>query len=327
MRLVRWTLPIAVALVVTPPLAAQGNSQCAQFNQFPFAAADYNVCNAAIDGTRLFHPVAGLLVSGGDPVLGSFHTFGGFPHLSVTARVNATKLTTPDLNYDGTTGTTVGKGDEITAPAPLVEAGLGLYGGYGATHLLALDLLGSAQLLPVNAVNNLTVENGARHIGDIALGLGIGGRVGITSGKGIVPALSVSVMHRSIPRITYGNVTTGGDQYSFSVDLGATNLRAMAGYKLGPLEAGAGLGWDKYTGTAKLAINTQAQGAQNVPDVDLDASRAVAFLGAGINLPVLKIGAEIGWQFGKAQSLATTFQGNNPGDNRLFGSAGVRLAF
>ncbi len=319
MRVHRALGPLTLALILAVPLAAQ-NAQCNAL----VLQADRNVCNAAIDGTRVFHPVAGLLVSGGDAVLGSFRSLGGFPHLSVTVRVNATKLKTPDLGYDGTTGTTVPTADEITAPAPLVEAAVGVFNGVGESHFLSIDALGSAQLLPVNAVDNLTVDDNARKIGDIALGLGFGGRVGITSGKGLVPAIAVSAMYRSIPKITYGDVPSG-DQYSFGVDLKATNLRATAGYKFALLQVGAGLGWDKYTGDASLQYRTSL-GTQNAR-VDLDASRTLAFVGAGLDLPIVKLGAELGYQFGKDEKLSTTFQDNDPGDNRLFGSVGIRFGF
>jgi hypothetical protein len=284
-----------------------------------------NICNAAVDGAAVFHPVAGLLVSGGNPVLGSFKGLGGLGHFRLTARMNATRLRTPDLNYRGTGGTTVPEADKIFAPAPLVEAAIGVFPGMNG--LLSIDVLGSAQLIPTTAVKNLTVAKGARKIGDIALGLGYGLRVGVLPGKAVVPSVTVSVMRRDIPRITYGN-TTGGDTYSYGLDLHATNLRAVAGYKLTLFTVGAGLGWDKYTGDARVAFKNQAApGTTLNVKTDLDNSRTMAFLNAGLDFPVVKIVAEAGYQFGKDQKLKTTFTGNDPSDSRLFVGAGVQFAF
>ena len=126
--------------------------QCSASGSSPLHRQDINVCNAAVDGAEIFHPVAGLLVSGGNPVLGSIGTLGGFGHFALTARVNATELKTPDLNYDGSGGTTVAQGDKIFAPAPLVEAAVGVFKGVGPSGFSAIDLLGSAQLLPTNQV-------------------------------------------------------------------------------------------------------------------------------------------------------------------------------
>jgi hypothetical protein len=304
-------------LLPTTSLQAQ-NPQCGAY-----LGNDANICNAAIDGAVLFHPVAGILVSGGNPTLGSVGTLGGFPHLTISARVNATKFHLPDLNYNGT-GTTVASADEVVAPAPLVEASLGIFRGMG-NGLLAIDLLGSAQLLPTNAIDNFSVDKDATSIGDVALGFGFGARVGVTNQMGAIPAISVSAMRRSIPEVRYGDVTQG-DEYRFGVDLDATNLRAMAGYGFGVASIGGGLGWDKYTGNADIEFIPTVGPAQVVVK-DLDQERTLAFLDAGLNFGVLNLVGEVGWQFGKDLNLSTTFEDNDPKDNRLFGSAALSFTF
>src|SRR5690348_515335 len=97
------------------PLAAQ-NADCQPYTG---QARVFNVCNAVIDGAQAFHPVLGLLTSGGTPVLGTATTLGGFGHVYVSARVNATRVVLPDLNYDGST-TTVGAGDKLFFPSPVL---------------------------------------------------------------------------------------------------------------------------------------------------------------------------------------------------------------
>jgi hypothetical protein len=308
----------ALAFLPAAPLLAQGNSQCSAY-----IGPDKNICNAAIDGAVLFHPVAGMLVSGGNPTLGQVGTLGGFPHLTLSARVNATKFHLPDLNYNGT-GTTVASADEVVAPAPQVEAALGLFKGMG-NGLLAIDLLGSAQLLPTNQIDNFSVDKDATSIGDVALGFGFGARVGVTNQMGAIPAIAVSAMHRSIPEVTYGDVSQG-NQYRYGVDLDATNLRAMAGYSLGLVSVGGGLGWDKYTGKADIEFNPTVGPTQFIAK-DLDQERTLAFLDAGLNFGMLNLVGEVGWQFGKDLNLSTTFEDNDPKDNRLFGSAALRFTF
>ena len=297
--------------------------QCSAFGSQPFTTSDVNLCNAAVDGAKIFHPVAGLLVSGGNPVIGGIGTLGGFGHFALTARVNATELKTPDLNYNGST-TIVAQGDKIFAPAPLVEAAVGVFKGVGPSRLLAIDLLGSAQLLPTTQISGLTVDKNARKIGSIALGLGYGARVGVIKGRAIIPSVAVSAMRRSIPKLTFGDIA-GGDKYSFSTNLNATNLRAVAGYKLALLAVGAGLGWDKYTGKVDATFQPSGGGTpQSAQTIKLDNSRTMAFLSAALDLPIVKIGAEAGYQFGKNQNLKTTFTGNDPSKSRLFAGAGIR---
>src|SRR5580765_2371372 len=308
----------ALALLPAASLLAKGNSECSAY-----IGPDKNICNAAVDGAVLFHPVAGMLISAGNPTLGQVGTLGGFPHLTISARVNATKFHLPDLNYNGT-GTTVGSADEVVAPAPQVEASLGLFKGM-SNGLLAIDLLGSAQLLPTNQIDNFSVDKDATSIGDVALGFGYGARVGVINQMGAIPAIAVSAMHRGIPEVTYGDVSQG-NQYRYGVNLDATNLRAMAGYGFGVASIGAGLGWDKYTGKADIEFNPTVGPTQFISK-DLDQERTLAFLDAGLNLGMLNLVGEVGWQFGKDLNLSTTFQDNDPKDNRLFGSAALRFSF
>lgn len=322
----RRAVAVVSAILLFTTSAVQAQTPYSQCDQ-PLITADpnnVNICNAAIDGADIFHPVAGLLVSGGNPVLGSVSMLGGLGHFSFTVRANATKVRTPDLNYDGT-GTTVAEDENLVAPAPLVEAAMGLF--KGVNGFLAIDLLGSAQLLPTDQIDNVTVDKDARKIGSIALGLGYGARVSVFQGREVIPSVNVSVMRRDIPRITIGDLDNG-DTYSYGIDLQATNLRAVAGYKLGFFDLGAGLGWDKYTGDAHIDFQDQLLPGQTLSvDKKLDNTRTLAFLTGGFDFPIIKIGFEAGYQLGKDKNYKTTFEGNDPADNRLFGGAGIRIAF
>lgn len=319
MRLAKWIILSGALLVVTRPASAQ--NECAAYS------GDVgNVCNAAVDGTRLFHPVVGLLVSGGNPVIGTGKTLGGLPHFAITARVNAVKVQLPDLNYDGSTST-VPLDQDIFAPAPLVEGALGIWKGMPG-GLLAIDLLASAQLLPTDQVDNLMVDPDATSIGSIALGLGYGARIGILGGSFPVPAVSVSIMRRGIPDIQYGDITDPTQDYQYRVNLHATNLRAVASTRLLIVNVAGGLGWDKYTGDATIAFRDPLTMLPQPPiNFDLDNSRTMAFLDATLDFPVVKIAGEVGYQWGKDQKLSTTFEGINPKDGKLFAGLGVRIGF
>src|SRR3954454_12200073 len=77
------------------PLFGQA-SECS-----PYISSAKRVCAAAVDATRAFHPLIGVLVSGGNPTIGSAGTLGGLGHASVSIRANAVELVLPDLNYNG----------------------------------------------------------------------------------------------------------------------------------------------------------------------------------------------------------------------------------
>jgi len=283
------------------------------------------ICAAAVDGTRAFHPVMGVLASGGNPTIGSAGTLGGLGHAGFTVRANAVEVVLPDLAYNGA-GSAVPAGDKFWAPAPLAEGAVGIYKGM-PSGLLAVDLLGSAQLLPTNQIDNLTVDAGATTIGDFALGLGYGARVGLLREMGPLPAVSVSIMRRDIPRITYGDVPAG-DRYSYGVDLHATNVRLVASKQLMIFDVAAGFGWDKYTGDGVIRFRDPTTGVAqpNVP-VELETSRILSFLNLGMSLSVLRLTGEVGYQGGKDQNLSTEFEDFDTTKGKFFAGLGLRLSF
>ena len=306
-------------LVSASPVFAQ-TPECAGY-----VSNAQRVCAAAVDGTRAFHPVIGVLISGGNPTIGSAAALGGLGHASITLRANAVELVLPELAYDGSS-TAVAAGDKFWAPAPLLEGALGVYKGMGS-GLLAIDLLGSAQLLPTDQIDNMTVDAGARKIGDLALGLGYGARVGLLREMGPLPAVSVSLMRRDIPQIRYGDVSDG-DRYSYGVDLHATNLRLVASKKLLVFDVAGGLGWDKYTGDAVIRFRDPVSGiTQPAVPVGLENTRVLGFLNAGMSLSVMRLTAEVGYQGGKDQELTTEFEDFDTTKGKFFAGLGLRVGF
>lgn len=313
-------LSAGLALLTIASAAAAQNPECSGYS-----GNALNVCDAAVDGSRALHPLFGLLVSGGNPTMGSAGTLGGLGHAEVTLRANAVELVLPDLSYNGSSAT-VPAGDNLLAPAPLVEGAVGLYKGTTA-GLLSVDFLGSAQLLPTTQFDNFTVDGSARRLGTIALGLGYGARIGLLRETGPLPAVSFSVMRRDIPTMTYGQVF-GGDSYGYAFDLHATNLRLVASKQLMLFGVAAGFGWDKYTGGAVVlfrdpSTNTPQPG---VP-VSLSTSRGLAFVNAGLNLSVVRLTGEVGYQTGKDQKLSTEFQDFDTTKGKFFAGLGLRMGF
>jgi hypothetical protein len=306
-------------LVATTPGIAQ-TPECSAYS-----GDAQRVCAAAVDGTRAFHPVFGMLVSGGNPTIGSAATLGGLGHASLTARANAVHLVLPDLSYTGSSST-VPAGDKLFLPAPLLEGSVGLYKGMSA-GLFALDLLGSAQLLPTDQINDVTVDPDARRIGSIALGLGYGARVGILQGMGPLPNVSLSIMRRDIPRITYGDVPAG-DRFSYGVDLHATNLRLIASKQVAVVDVAVGLGLDKYTGNAIIQFRDPITSVvqPNVP-VEVSNSRILSFINAGVSMSKVRLTGEVGYQGGKDQHLSTDFEDFDTTVGKFFAGLGLRVSF
>jgi hypothetical protein len=314
---------LAIMLGATS-LAAQGDPQCALPDPNATAA-----CNTAVDAIRAFHPLAGMIVSGGNPGLGTTGSLGGIGHFSVTARVNGIKAALP--NPDSASQSVVPASFHGVIPAPLVEAAIGLVGGKGG--FLSIDALGSALVLPTSGVSGLSVDSNATHIGGAALGIGYGARVGVLRGGFPIPAVSVSWMHRSLPRIQYGNLGPSfgtGDRFEFNMDLRADNYRAVASWKFVLLDLAAGLGVDHYTSSAtNIRFHDNPLAPTNVRTIVINPSntREVLFVDGGLNLAAMKLVAELGFQTGKDQSFATTFRDFDPKAGHVFGGLGIRFGF
>ena len=309
-------MPSLVLLtVVALPLAAQ-EPQCQNINVQAQAA-----CNTMVDATKAFHPLAGMLVSGGNPVLGSAGTLGGFGHVSATIRINAIKASLP--NPDSAAQNPVPSSFNGYLPAPVVEAAIGLYRGPGG-GLLSIDGLASAVLLPATRVRGMSVDPDAPKIGDVALGLGYGVRIGVLRGAFPVPSVSVSVMKRHLPRVQFGDVT-GGDPADFATDFDATNWRIIAGMRVLFADVAAGVGIDHYTSAATIHYSDGL--TTHTVTLDLANTREVLFTDAGLTMGLVKFVAELGYQTGTDQSFATTFSDFDPKAGHVFWGAGLRFNF
>jgi hypothetical protein len=254
-------------------------------------------------------------------VIGTAGSLGGFGHLSATLRVNAIKASLP--NPDSAARSPVPSSFNGYFPAPVIEAAVGLYGGQGS-GLLSIDGLASATLLPTSRVPGMSVDPDAPKVGDVALGLGYGARIGILRGSFPIPAVSVSVMKRHVPRIQFGDVTTG-DPADFATDLNATNWRVVAGMRVLFADVAAGIGIDHYTSTAVIHYQ-DITGTQTVT-LDLANTRQVLFADAGLTLGLVKLVAELGYQTGTDQSFSTTFSDFDPKAGHAFWGAGLRINF
>src|ERR1051325_11017304 len=108
-----------------------------QCNNIAFPGAT-QACNTAVDAVRAFYPLAGMIVTGGNPVLGSGGTLGGFGHVMLTARVNGIKAALPDPT--AANQSPVPTSFHGVVPAPMVEGTLGSAPGTGDQFEFTMDL-------------------------------------------------------------------------------------------------------------------------------------------------------------------------------------------
>ena len=189
------------------------------------------------------------------------------------------------------------------------------------TALIALRVSTPEQL------KNFSVDPDARRVGSIAVGLGYGARVGLMRGTGPLPNISLSAMRRDVPTLIYGDVASG-DTYGYTMNLHATNLRLIASKQVAVLDLAAGLGWDKYTGNAIIQFRDPITSTlqPNVP-ADLNSSRVLGFLNAGLSVSMLRLTGEVGYQGGKDQNLSTDFENFDTTQGKFFAGLGLRVSF
>jgi hypothetical protein len=143
-----------------------------------------------------------------------------------------------------------------------------------------------------------------------------------------LPALSLSVMRRSVPRVQYGNIADLAEQFQYAIDLRATNFRLAVSQRFSGFALAGGLGYDRYTGDAEIAVREPALlNLVGSIDIELEASRWMLFANPSLEAGPLQVTGELGYQLPRSLDLATTFERFDPSSGRLFGGLGLRVDF
>lgn len=314
---------VAACLAVATPLMAQADTAVAESCPADSTASG-RVCQAGFDALTMLLPVEGILAGGGNPVPGTAAALGKFGKFRIGARVGFTSVTLPSSGYDGTSDT-VQADKQLLVPMPRLDLSVGLLSKKLAMGTVAVDLLGSAVLLPTDLSSRYRVDATARKIGPLALGLGYGFRAAMDMGKK-KPTVSLSVIKRDLPIIHFGDMSAG-DQSSIATNLSAINVRLLVGGKMSFLTISAGGGMDLYKGDGTVSWRDQVAGTDSSIAVALSTSRLTATLNAAINLGPLSLWGEGGFQVGKAVEVKTIFEGVNPSAGRFYGGLGAALTF
>lgn len=330
----------AAALLAGAPLAAQNDidSVC---GTVPEGARDE--CAIVAQAVDAAQPQLGILMAGGNPILGTASTggvrLGLIPRVSLTGRVNVVGARLPDIReLDG------GEADEFSLPAPAVGANLsvGLTQGFSVAPTIggfgAIDLLGSVSVLPLELVGDDFGEN--------AFSWGAGARVGLVRESFVTPGVSVSLMYRDLGQVTFGEVCegteasvggnvstcTGGGDFG-EIDFGLSNwsARGAVSKRLLGLGLTAGVGYDKFETDANFAFRTPVVAGEEAiyrfSDVAVDNDRWSAFLDASFTVLVASLVGEVGWMQGSDPIGGFPSTSDfDPGEGTWFGSVGFRLS-
>ncbi len=353
-----WTA-LVLGLFATPA-AAQVTAPCQVISDPEVASTCFTVAQAVESA----QPQLGIVLTGGNPTLGTASTggirLGVLPRVSATAKVNVVFVRLPDILTESAGSGVQRLNDATGIPVPALSgtASVGVYPGISIAPTVggvgAVDLLGSATWLPMGTFD---VEGFSEDTPDFSFGLGA--RLGILRESFTMPGVSVSLMYHRLGTVSYGNVcgvpgpevrdpsggfsrTSGpclgdGDPGEFSVDLSNWSTRAAVSKRLLGLGLTAGVGYDRFSSDAGFGFRTRCSavgvdvGADNCflrfSGLELDNDRWSGFLNGSFSVLMATLAAEVGWMQGSDPIRGFPSASDfDPGNGTFFGSVGFRIA-
>ncbi len=284
------------------------------------------VCNAALDGVTMLHPLAALLISGGNPVLGTAATgaSGRFGHFHLMLRATTAVVVVPDFSYDGVADT-VPVSRKLSLFAPRIDLSTGLLTKPMPMGTVSLDFILSALLIRQGATTLFTPVKGSRDVNGTVVSLDWGIRAAMVSKT--MPTASLSIIKRGMPSITMGAVT-GSSLAAYTFDASAINVRLLLGKQFNWFEFAVGGGADLLGGNAEVVYRDPETGITQPPiKTKLSGMRLLTVLDLGARLGPMRLGIEGGYQAGSKLTQQTIFAENNVNAGKFYGGLGVGFYF
>lgn len=265
-------------------------------------------CHLAVQLADIVPARASLAASGGNPTIGTASTLGiklgSMPPISLGGRVSFARADVPTASGGSATG------EDITALFLGADARVGLYSGL--SPFATVGGLGSVDLMASLGVVKLP---GDRF--DSPVSWGLGARLGILRESFTAPGLSVSGMYRKLGGMTIDDVTELDGSSTWS-------LRFAIGKRLTPVGLTAGVGWDRTSTDATVAIPQPGSPPLQASGEVGGDGRFNAFADVSYTLVVLTVAAEVGWQ-GGGGATGVSGVSDHVGKGGLFGGLIFRL--
>jgi hypothetical protein len=336
--------PAGTGLLLAPlaPLAAQDGGPGATCEALVGDAQLRERCFAVAQTAESLQPQLGILIGGGNPILGTAGTgglrLGTLPRIDISPRLNLTFVRLPDILAVEAGGTIERLNRTLGIPAPAVgaTAAVGLFPGLtlapGLSGLGSVDLLVGATAL-VFALADTDGFTGT------PLAWSAGVRLGLLRESFVVPAASLSVLHRRQGRTTFGRVCDGeeqagvchgrGDMGEVSFNLQDWSTRFAVSKRVLGFGVAGGVGYDRLASDLSYAVRTPltTTTAQIVhsPDLDLRSDRWSVFGNLGYTFLLSSVVVEGGWMQGDSPIHGFIVRGFDPRDGTWFVSIGGRI--
>lgn len=330
MKWIQFFALTALALA-TPAVGARAQSvesRCADPAIVGVAHEGGDACQKAVDLYRYMGVQLGMLVAGGNAVLGRGGTLGGFGHFTAELRVNAMRASIPDVS-----GTAISLGaprqstydvNDKWVAIPQVDASLGIFRGIpvGVAYVGGVDAIVSAAYVPDMTSGSVQVSapNGS-------LKLGYGGRLGIISESALTPGVSVTYLQRQLPTTT---ITASEGSNSLTVQdlkISARSWRIVASKSFLVFGLAAGVGQDEYRARTAITYDVAGTHPEQPYTLETRPKRTNMFVDLSLTpLPLVRIVGELGRVSG---GDIDTYNRFDPAadDPRTYGSLGLRIGF
>ncbi|HEV2733298.1 MAG TPA: hypothetical protein VGV85_00620 [Longimicrobiaceae bacterium] len=357
----RFAWAAAALGMAAAPAAAQQSQLGAACNDVGLPRSARETCITVAQAVESAQPQLGIVLTGGNPTLGTASTggirLGILPRVSATAKANLVFVRLPDILAEsaGSAAQTLNDATGIPVPALSGTASVGVFPGISLAPTVggvgAVDLLGSATWLPLGTFD---VEGFSDDTPDFSWGGGA--RVGLLRESFTMPGLSVSLMYHSLGTVSYGDVCDqpaplvegrtgdgyrgeaglclgGGDPGEFTVDLSNWSTRGAISKRLLGLGLTAGVGYDRFSSDAGFGLRTRCPLVNSqtcfarFSGFEVDNDRWSGFVNGSFSLLMATFAAEVGWMEGgdPIEGFPSTSD-FDPGSGTFFGSLGFRLA-
>ncbi|HMC53738.1 MAG TPA: hypothetical protein VKH19_01090 [Gemmatimonadaceae bacterium] len=307
------------------------------------ATAPIQTQDACITTTDIFQyvtPQLGVVLTGGNAVLGQGGVIGGLPGLprfSIGVRGTVLNGNLPTIQTPSITGPAPHTAsnpypttDQYMA-LPSADASLSLFRGFtiGPTRVGGIGVFANASFVPTVTV---TTSGATFSIDpDTPLGIGYGARIGIIGERLLLPGVEFSYALRTLPK-TGVVAATGGDSLTMTdYKLDATSWRVTAAKSFVAFTIAAGVGQDTYDteSTLEAIVNRPVPVGRVTTGpvaVSQTMTRMNVFGNFALNLVIAKLVVEGGLVSGGDITTANVFD-VAPGADRVYGSVGLRLGF
>lgn len=332
----RWWFGVAASTVTLMLAAGDGGAQAATVDPQcmgggPVAVVTADACQKAVDLFQFVAPQLAATIAGGNAVSGEHSTLRGLGHFSIGLRANAIESTLPrvDQHTPAVTGAVRSDYgvDKQWIAAPVFDAAIGLFRGvpFAGTHALGLDALVNVAYVPSVDEGDFSID-----VPEGSLKLGFGGRLGLLGETFMTPGISVTWMQRDLPTVNVVGRVSGDELDVRDVRVKTTAWRVVGGKHFTFLGFALGGGQDRYDTRASAQVTINHLGpsvTSGVITARQELTRTNFFGNVSLNLPVLRVVAEVGRSSGGSVATYNTFSGHDPADPRSYMSLGLRFAW